>query len=295
MVRDTREISLAPTSAQTDAGGSERFIHPPVLLLPDPSLLFNLQSPISHLPSTFSHHLRVTFFTQHPYNRYTRNERGEQQFSSTTIAPLNEGVMKTTAGIVTSILLAATLALTGCSPTGWASKPMPDASQYEPGQQITVLQKDGTETNGAYVGNTDLEQTAYATSYNEAILHKGLDVLLPVIGEQVQITTRLAENRIISGRLVGFDEVNLWLQSAGQAGPEKVYVASITGFSHGAGHYLGQKEFRNLFLDGSIPLRTAVVVNRDGADVQIPISNIAAVHEGRITGGASTTVATIAE
>ena len=203
--------------------------------------------------------------------------------------------MKTTTGIVTSILFAAALALTGCSPTGWASKPMPDASGFEPGQQITVLQKDGTQTSGTLVGNADLDQASYVTSYNDAILHNGLDNLLPVIGERVQVTTRVAENRIITGRLVGFDEVNMWLQSEGQSGPEQVYISAITGFSHSSGQYIGQREFRNLFLDGSIPLRTAVVLNRDGENVQIPLNNIAAVRESRITGGSSSALSALSE
>ena len=185
------------------------------------------------------------------------------------------------------LILPISLLSTGCSPTGWATKELPDGSNLKPGNTVTVLQKDGKEVSGKYVGLHDLAQAEYSAQYNESIDKAGLDRQLPKIGEGVELTTTLSDpvnSRVWAGTLVGFDQQSLWVRLTGEAEPTRFYITGVTTLSNGSPNAIGRMQFRGFFLNGEIPLRTAVVVSTSAGEVSVPLNTIAQVTETDASG-----------
>ncbi|MFI5252540.1 MAG: hypothetical protein ACHQQQ_08950 [Bacteroidota bacterium] len=175
--------------------------------------------------------------------------------------------------------------LTGCSPTGWATRDIPDASDIQPGRIVSIVQKDGKEITGTFAGEQNIPASEYFTEYNESISRQSLDHQLPEIGERVEITTSLSDTRAWTGQLIGFDKQGIWIQLPYEQKPTEFYISSMSSLSHGDADIIGGIQFRKLYMNGSLPLSTAFVLHNKSGNVYIPVNSIDKIIEEPLSGG----------
>jgi hypothetical protein len=176
-------------------------------------------------------------------------------------------------------ILIATLILCGCSVTGWSSKEIPDGSNLGRGEQVTIVQKDGNTIMGEYQGIQEIAYSEYLERYKEETAQNINGYPLPQIGEQIKVSTSLIEDKYWDGQLIGFDQKSLWVKLNGKSHPDEFDISSLTTLSNLNGKTLRRIQFRNLFVGGNIPLRTAVVVTKGTKDI-IPINTINSITTG---------------
>jgi hypothetical protein len=172
------------------------------------------------------------------------------------------------AAITTSFLLF------GCSVTGWTSKNIPDGSQINTGNSVTITTKDGNSVSGEYIGVQDIPFSEYTNLYNSAVSESLLGKLLPQLGENIQITTKIAEDKVWEGKFISFDTKNICLMLKGKSEPSEFYISGLTTISKIGEKTLRKMQFRKLFEEGDIPLRSAIVLKNGSNDVKIPINEV---------------------
>ena len=177
-------------------------------------------------------------------------------------------------------ILIALLILCGCSVTGWSSREIPNGSNLVRGEPVTIVQKDGRTITGEFQGIQETAYSEYVEQYKDATAQNINGNLLPQIGEQIKVTTSLIEDKCWGGQLIGFDQKSLWVKLKGKSQADEFNISSLTTFSNLSGKILRRIQFRNLFLDGDIPLRTAVVVNNGTMDIRIPVNTINRITTG---------------
>jgi hypothetical protein len=189
--------------------------------------------------------------------------------------------MKTNIGNAITIVVVAlcAAALMGCSPTGWATKDVPDGSNITPGNTVTILQKDGTTVSGRYIGEKDMPSSEYFDQYNESIQKNSNAAQLPEIGDRIELTTSLSDTRAWTGQLVGFDKQSIWIMLPHDTKPTEFYISSLTTLSHADDVTIGGMQLRQHYLNGDLPLKSALVVSNDEGDVYVPLNTIQKVME----------------
>jgi hypothetical protein len=188
--------------------------------------------------------------------------------------------MKTYIGKAIVVVMAlCAVALTGCSPTGWATKDLPDGSNVTPGNTVSILQKDGTTISGTYLGEQEVPSSEYFDQYNESIGKQAPGARLPEIGERIELTTSLSDTRAWTGQLVGFDKQSLWVQLPRETKPTEFYISSLTRLSCANESTMGGVQLRHEYMNGNIPLKSALVISNDEGSVYVPLNTIAKVVE----------------
>ncbi len=162
----------------------------------------------------------------------------------------------------------------GCSPTGWAVKELPDGSDLQPGEEVTVIQHDGSAITGRYIGTSTIPWDTYFGQYDEganSVYHGGI---LPAISQTVQFTLSLSESKYWTGQLAGFDLEHMWAVLPGSTEPQPVYFSSIKSLSAADGSPINRTQLRGLFVNGDIPFRSALRFRTEAGEVSVPISSI---------------------
>jgi hypothetical protein len=172
------------------------------------------------------------------------------------------------------IAITISLLFFGCSVTGWTSKNIPDGSNIRNGNSVTITTKDGSFVTGEYIGVQDIPISDYTDLYNSAISESFLGKLLPQYGENIQITTKIAEDKVWEGKFISFDTKNICLMLKGKSEPSEFYISGLTTISKIGEKTLRKMQFRKLFEEGDIPLRSAIVLKNGSDNVKIPINEI---------------------
>ena len=186
-----------------------------------------------------------------------------------------------------------TILAAGCSPTGWAVREVPDGSNLKPGEKVTVIQNDGTVMIGRYIGPATIPSAEYIMQYGRVAQSAFGERVLPAIGQTVQLTTVLSDAKSWRGQLAGFDLAHIWMRFPGQTESEPIYFSSINSLSDGNGGVIPRMMLRNLFLNGDIPLMSALKFENAAGEFSVPISSIrelvvanATVSDGATNGNA---------
>jgi hypothetical protein len=172
------------------------------------------------------------------------------------------------------IAITTSLLFFGCSVTGWTSKNIPDGSNVSTGNDVTITMKDGNSVTGEYIGVQDIPFSEYSNLYNSAVSESLLGKLLPQLGENIQITTKIAEDKVWEGKFISFDTKNICLMLKGKSEPSQFYISGLTTISKIGEKTLRKLQFRKLFEEGDIPLRSAIVLKNGNNDIKIPINEV---------------------
>jgi hypothetical protein len=87
-------------------------------------------------------------------------------------------------------------------------------------------------------------------------------------------TTVLSDMKPWMGQLTGFDLENIWIRFPGNTESEPVYFSNIYSLSDGNGGVIGRTMLRGLFLNGAIPLMSALKFKNGAGEISVPISSI---------------------
>jgi hypothetical protein len=172
--------------------------------------------------------------------------------------------------IVPAVLAVLSLVLVSCSPVAWAPRETPQVSSISAGERVTLQLRDGSTLAGVVTSIGDLSATAYEGYYNERLKAS----TLPSIGDPVAYTTSLDENKVWTGTLAGFDESNLLVAVPGEPTPARVYFSSLGSLAGRDGRAIRRMELRGMYLNGEIPLMSAVVIRDAGSERQVPLNEI---------------------
>ncbi len=182
--------------------------------------------------------------------------------------------MKTTTYILTWVFTVLSAVMVwGCSANGWATRDVPDGGALQKGETVTVVQRDGSSLTGEFQSVEPITELEYAALY-EAGTQAPYGERLPKLGQTIQLMTSLSDTKVWQGVFDGFDKDGLFLKELGSTKSEHVYLTSIRLLSDGHGDFLQRMALRKLFLDGRIPLRSAVVLHGEQGDVRIAIDAI---------------------
>jgi hypothetical protein len=157
-----------------------------------------------------------------------------------------------------------------CSPVAWAPRETPQVSSIGAGERVTLQLRDGSTITGVVASIQDLSSTAYDRYYTEYPSAS----TLPAIGTTVAYTTSLDGNKVWTGTLAGFDESNLLVTVPGEDTPEKIYFSSLGSLTGRDGRAIRRMELRGMYLNGQIPLLSAVVLRDGEGQRQVPLNEI---------------------
>jgi len=164
--------------------------------------------------------------------------------------------------------------MSGCGATDWATREIPDGSSLDKGDLITIVQKNGILLIGTYRGLASLSPLEYADEYSRTDGQIFDGKLLPRIGQRIRILTTISDSRIWEGELVGFDCSSLWMKPDNSGKAERVYFTSLRCMTSRDYKVFHRMYLRNLFVDGDIPLMSAIEIE-DGSGIhRIPVSSI---------------------
>ncbi len=183
--------------------------------------------------------------------------------------------------VVFAVLFAALL--WGCSANGWATRDVPDGSGLRKGELVTVVQRDGSSLTGEFQAIEPITELEYASLY-EAGTQQPYGERLPKLGQTIQFMTSVSDSKVWQREFAGFDKDGLLTRNHKSGELEHVYPTSIRLISDGHGDFLQRMGLRQLFLDGQIPLMSALVLHGEKGNVRIAISSISHLT----TGGADT-------
>jgi len=189
--------------------------------------------------------------------------------------------MKKNLVIVVALMMIAMFVVIGCSPNEWTNREIIDGSHIQQGQTVTVQQKNGEQVTGTFIGTSDMPYNEYADYYASSALFDGNGNFLPDLGQNVKFSTVISD-RTWEAQLIGFDEQSISVIMKGKSDPEQIYITSLTNLTDKNGDVLHRERFRGLFLDGKIPLRTAIVLTGSSGTINVPINSIKelTVHSG---------------
>lgn len=176
--------------------------------------------------------------------------------------------------VVTLSALCAAVSLIGCSPVAWAPRETPHTSSIDLGEQVTLKLRDGSTVGGTYEAIQELSDAEYDQYYTSRLHGNADGAALPAIGQRVSYTTSLDEKRIWTGQLVGFDESHLLLAVPGHSAPEKIYFSSLGTITGKEGRPIRRMSLRGMFLNGEIPLKSAVIIRGAAEKRHIPLNEI---------------------
>lgn len=180
-------------------------------------------------------------------------------------------------------LLVAIIPFTGCSPSGWAVKSLPDGSALDRGESVAIVQRDGSTIDGIYEGLEMIPAGEYLEQYSAGTRDALRSSNMPAIGQKVRVLTTLADDKVWEGRLIGFDHRSLWLSLDGRRDPVEFYIStlmSLTGRDKGS---FGRMKLRELYLGGDIPLMSALVLKSENGTIRVPVSSIRELKAGLLS------------
>ncbi len=193
--------------------------------------------------------------------------------------------MKLTCMLSGVVLTGMTVFSIGCSPTGWTTRDVPTGSDLNRGDIVTIIQKDGAQLTGQYQGMVNMPLTEYSIAYNSQVLREFEGRILPAIGQRVEVTTSLTDTKSWKGQFLGFDDQNLWLKEDGNTEPTKFYITSLTSFSSRDGKVFRGMMFRDLFLNGDVPLMSVFELKNDAGTIRVPYSSVREITAGPAADG----------
>jgi hypothetical protein len=185
--------------------------------------------------------------------------------------------MKPTKIIAALLMTAMVILVTGCSPTGWSTKSIPDGTSLNAGDRVTITKTDGSVVDGEYAGTITMPASEYDSYYASSTMHPVNGRYLPSIGQTVRITTAISDTRSWTGQLIGFDGTDILLKNGNDPAIDRIYFASLTSVSDYDGKTIRRSELRTLFQNGSIPLMTALSVNTGESTTIVPLSAVGAI------------------
>ena len=159
----------------------------------------------------------------------------------------------------------------GCSPVAWAPMETPHTSSVELNEVVTLELRDGSIVTGSYEAAEDLSDGEYSRFYDRSTAEYAS---LPPLGQTITYTTSLDESKVWEGNLIGFDQSSLLLSSGEDEEIERVYISSLGSITGREGKRIRRMSLRAMYLNGEIPLRSAVVIRSDGKPIQIPLNEI---------------------
>ncbi len=171
------------------------------------------------------------------------------------------------------VMVSVIIIATGCSVNGWATKPVADGSDLKSGETVRIIQKDGHIIAGKFEKIQTLPDDEYMSSYNDPLQNYVATKILPRIGQTVFVRTNLAGNKTWKGVMVGFDHEGLLLRSDDNE-TRKYYIGTVNDMTGQDGTLIPKMKLRELFLDGDIPFMTALAVQTDRGEINIPINTI---------------------
>jgi hypothetical protein len=178
--------------------------------------------------------------------------------------------------IVSSLIFL--VGVTGCSPTGWLTKELPDGSSFDKGDQVTVLTKNGSSTSGMFLGLESVSEQEYANQFFHSV---PLNSQVPEIGEAIRISTSISPDKIWEGKFVGFDYKNLWVKFSENTNPQPIYITNVFGLADSRGHSMYRMNLRQMFVDGDLPLMTALTIKTTNGIVYVPINTVAEIQSNK--------------
>lgn len=189
--------------------------------------------------------------------------------------------------LIAIALLSVLLSAVGCSVTGWAAKDPPKGLNLNEGETVTVTQKDGGLIAGEYagIGTTPLEN--YLQEYTIRTKESIEGRYLPAIGQNIEVLTSLSDTKVWEGEFLGFDHKSLWIRMNGENQPEEIYFSSIADLSSRDGTILTRMILRSMFLDGKIPLHSAIRIRKANETILIPVWNIKEIALQAMNGNAT--------
>lgn len=178
---------------------------------------------------------------------------------------------------------AVSLVLAGCSPTGWSAREMPDGAGLKLGETVTIEQRDGSTVTGSYVGQATIPQETYISQYDGGAKSAFSGGILPAIDQTIQFTLSVNDTRYWTARLAGFDLAHMWAIFPGETDPQPVYFSSIRSLSGADGTLMNRMQLRGLFLNGDIPLKSALKLKTSEGERLVPVSAIKNLSVGNGT------------
>lgn len=173
-----------------------------------------------------------------------------------------------------ALSLCISLLIIGCSTTAWMTKEMPDASNVQQGNQVTVVTKDGRTLTGEYIELREIPMDEYVNLYQESISESSLGQVLPQYGEYIILSTSAAPDKYWEGQFVSFDANHISVKFKGESKVEDVFICGLNSLSNSHGASLQRMQFRQLFQGGDILLRSALVLDNGISNVDIPLNTI---------------------
>jgi len=141
---------------------------------------------------------------------------------------------------------------------------------------ITIEQHIGKNISGEFLGTTTLSPEEYQEYYAQSTQRNGNYYLLPTLGQQIRFTTSLSNDKMWEGEYAGFDEHSLRVK-LDENSEEEIYLSSITNMTGREGEVFERMRLRNLFLNGEIPVMTALMMKGIDGEVMVPLSSIKAL------------------
>ena len=172
------------------------------------------------------------------------------------------------------VTIPCSIIVSGCSATDWATSDIPDGPSLDEGDQITIVQKDGITHTGRYKRLASLSPSEYAEEYSQGERQIFDGKLLPKLGQNIRILTTLSDSKIWEGELLGFDCSSLWMISENSAEPKEVYFTSLRYLSARDDKVFHRMHLRDLFMNGDIPLMSAIEVEDAAGLYRVPVSSI---------------------
>ncbi len=192
--------------------------------------------------------------------------------------------------VLTVVMIVLVLMATGCGPNQWATKEVIDGSSMKQGEVITVQQKDGQNISGTFMGTATMPIEQYKEFYTAQTVTKGTEGVLPRIGDPIVLSTSLVKDKVWQGEFLGFSEQALLVKMDGESKTSELFIPSVVALSGKNGKSLERMEFRNMFLNGNIPLMTSLVLRSSTGDVQVPITSIKELTVSQESGTQSVTM-----
>lgn len=218
---------------------------------------------------------------------------------------------KTISKLALLIFAVATLALTGCSLIGLGVGAQIDASKpdqttlpgwevvtIKPGTAINVILKDGSWLSGKYSGLDRIPAEQYAAIYFQAREQKLEGILLPALGDSIDIGKSVVglfkdSEKNLEGTFEGFEHDRILIKLKERTGLSDVPLSLVTKIASDRSHIISGETIKRLIREGKIPVLSAIVVESDAGKTLVAMDNVSQIEipvkkrvasEGFITG-----------
>lgn len=205
------------------------------------------------------------------------------------------------------IVAVATLALNGCSLIGLSIGAQIDASKpdqtilpgwevvtIKPGTAINVILKDGNRLSGKYSGLYRIPAEQYAANYSQAREQKPEGILLPALGDSINIRLFLKKAKepeiSLECTFEGFEHDRILFKQKGRTALSDVPLSFVTKIAGSRNKIISGETIQRLILEGEIPVLSAIVVEGEVEKTLVAMDNMSQIeipvkkHDGALTG-----------